>query len=323
MSIRGGIAAALACALAVAAPAAPAQTYPAKPVQVVIPLAAASAVDVMLRLVLQKMADNMGQQVTVENVPGASGLIGGERVARAASDGYVLGGFSDTVVSTVPLLYPKAYDPFAAFAPVGLAAGITVTLFVHPSLPAKTVGEFVALSKARRGQLDYASGGNGSPMHVMLEMFKSATGADLQHVPYKGSTQAVLDVASGRVPVMMTSLAAVIEYIRAGKLRSLGVASRQRSPLVPEVPTLAESGVPGFVVLPWGALYAPQGTPPAVIERLGAEMVKALNDGGVRQRLLALALEPGAGTPDNLAAETRAAHARMAKLIKDIGLRLD
>lgn len=323
MSIRGGIAAALACALAVAAPAAPAQTYPAKPVQVVIPLAAASAVDVMLRLVLQKMADNMGQQVTVENVPGASGLIGGERVARAAPDGYVLGGFSDTVVSTVPLLYPKAYDPFAAFAPVGLAAGITVTLFVHPSLPAKTVGEFVALSKARRGQLDYASGGNGSPMHVMLEMFKSATGADLQHVPYKGSTQAVLDVASGRVPVMMTSLAAVIEYIRAGKLRSLGVASRQRSPLVPEVPTLAESGVPGFVVLPWGALYAPQGTPPAVIERLGAEMVKALNDGGVRQRLLALALEPGAGTPDNLAAETRAAHARMAKLIKDIGLRLD
>lgn len=300
------------------------QTYPAKPIQMIIPLAAASAVDVMLRIVAQKMADNMGQQITIENVPGASGLIGGERLARAAPDGYTLGGFSDTVVSTVPLLYPKAaYDPFTSFAPVGMVAGITVTMFVHPSVPAKTVGEFVALAKARPGQIDFASGGNGSPMHVMMEMFKAATGTSLTHVPYKGSTQAVLDVVSGRVPVMITSLAAVIEFIRAGKLRSLGVGSGQRSSLLPEVPTLSEAGVPGFVVLPWGAIFAPQNTPAAAVERLNAEIAKALGDNAVRQRLLALALEPGAGSPEQLGLETRAAHARMAKLIRDIGLKLD
>ncbi len=311
-------------ALLLAAGATQAQTYPAKPIQMIIPLAAASAADVMLRIVAQKMADNMGQQITIENLPGASGLIGGERLARATPDGYTLGGFSDTVVSTVPLLYPKAgYDPFTSFVPVGMVAGITVTMFVHPSVPAKTVKEFIALVKSRPGEIDYASGGNGSPMHVMMEMFKSATGTALTHIPYKGSTQAVLDIVSGRVPVMITSLAAVIEYIRAGKLRSLGVGSRQRSSLVPDVPTLSEAGVPGFVALPWGAIFAPQNTPAAAVERLNAEIAKALGDSAVRQRLLALALEPAAGTTEQLGAETRAAHARMAKLIKEIGLKVD
>lgn len=298
-----------------------AQAYPAKPVQMIIPLAAASAADVMLRIVAQKMAENMGQQIIIENVPGASGLIGGERTARAAPDGYTLGGFSDTVISTVPLMYSKAgYDSFKSFAPVSMVAGITVTMFVHPSLPAKTVAEFIALAKSRPGQIDYASGGNGSPMHVMMAMFEQATGTSLTHVPYKGSTQAVLDIVSGRVPVMITSLAAVLEFIRAGKLRSIGVASRQRSVLVPDVPTISEAGVPGFVALPWSAIFVPQNTPAAIVERLNAEVVKAVGDNGVRQRLLALAFEPGAGTPEQLGAETRAAHTRMAKLVKDLGL---
>ncbi len=301
-----------------------AQTYPAKPIQMLIPLATASAVDVMLRIVAQKMSDHMGQQIAIENQPGAAGLIGGERVARAAPDGYNLGGFSDTVVNAVPILYPKAaYDPINSFAPISMVAGITVVMFVHPSIPARNVKELVALAKARPGQLEFASGGNGSPMHISMEMFKSATGTNFTHVPYKGSTQAVLDVISGRVPVMITSLAAVLPSIKVGKLRALGVVSTQRSPLVPDVPTLSESGVPGFVFLPWGAIYAPQGTAKPIIDRLSAEVGKAVNDTTVRERLLALGFEPASSTPEQLREATRDGYAKMSKIIKDAGIKVE
>ncbi len=312
------------CAAILLAASVHAQNYPAKPVLMLIPLGTASAVDVMLRIVAQKMSDNMGQQIAIENQPGASGLIGGERVSRAAPDGYTLGGFSDTVVNAVPLLYPKVpYDPFTSFAPVSMVAGITVVMFVHPSIPARNVKELIAFANARPGQIDFATGGNGSPMHISMEMFKSATGTSLTHIPYKSSTQAVLDVISGRVSVMITSLAAVLPSIKVGKLRALGIVSTQRSPLVPDVPTLSESGVPGFVFLPWGAIYAPQGTPRAIIERLNSEIGKAVNDTTVRERLLALGFEPASSTPEQLGPATRDGYAKMSKIIKDAGIKVE
>lgn len=301
-----------------------AQAYPSRPIQMIVPLGIATAADVMMRVVAQKMSENIGQQITVENHPGAAGLVGGERVARAAPDGYTLGGFSDTVVNAVPLLYPKVpYDPFTSFEPVSMVAAITFVMFVHPSLPPRNLKEFIALAKARPGQLDYASGGAGSPMHIAMELFKIATGTSLTHIPYKGANLGVVDVLSGRVPVMITSLATVLSNIRDGKLRALGVGSPERSSLLPDVPTLSEAGLPGFTYFTWGAIYAPRGTPKPVIDRLNAEAVKAVNDSKVRERLLGMGLEPGASTPEQLATATRNGHAKMAKVIKDAGIRLD
>jgi tripartite-type tricarboxylate transporter receptor subunit TctC len=307
-----------------AAGAVNAQAYPSKPIQMIVPLGIATAADVMMRVVAQKMSENMGQQITVENHPGAAGLVGGERVARAAADGYTLGGFSDTVVNAVPLLYPKVpYDPFTSFEPVSMVAAITFVMFVHPSLPAKNLKEFIAFAKARPGQLDYASGGAGSPMHIAMELFKIATGTSLTHIPYKGANLGVVDVLSGRVPVMITSLATVLSNIRDGKLRSLGVGSPERSSLLPDVPTLSEAGLPGFTYFTWGAIYAPRGTPKPIIVKLNSEAVKAVNDAKVRERLLAMGLEPGSSTPEQLATATRNGHAKMAKVIKEAGIRLD
>lgn len=319
-AIKSGVAA---LALLAAAQAG-AQNYPNKGILMVVPLATASATDLLMRLVTQKMAESMGQQISVENMPGASGMLGGEKVARAAPDGYVLGGFSDSVVNGVPLLYPNVpYDPFTSFAPVGLSAWVTFVLMAHPSLPVKTAKDFVAFAKSQREPLDYASGGSGSPMHISMEVFKQATGVKLTHIPYRGSITGVLDVTAGRVPVMIMSLGPVVESIKAGKLRALGVPSTQRSPLLPDVPTVSESGVPGFVYTTWQAIYAPRNTPRAIVDRLNAEMVKAVNEPGVKDRLIKLAFEPAPSTPEQLATQTRTGYDKIAKIIKDANIKVD
>jgi tripartite-type tricarboxylate transporter receptor subunit TctC len=312
-----------ALALLAALPAA-AQNYPNKSILMVVPLPTASATDIVMRLVTQKMAESMGQQIAIENIPGAAGMLGGEKVARAAADGYVIGGFSDSVVNGVPLLYPNVpYDPFTSFAPVGLTAWVTFVMMTHPSLPVKTAGDFVALAKSQKDPMDYASGGNGSTMHLAMEVFKSATGVKLNHIPYRGSITGVLDVTAGRVPVMITSLAPVLETIRAGKLRALGITSLQRSPLLPDVPTVTESGVKGFTYATWQAIYAPRNTPRAIVDRLNAEMVKAVNDPVVKDRLIKSALEPATSTPEQLAAQTRSGYDNIAKIIKSAGIKVD
>jgi tripartite-type tricarboxylate transporter receptor subunit TctC len=270
------------------------------------------------------MGQAMGRQIAIENVPGAAGMLGGEKVARAAPDGYVIGGFSDSVVNGVPLLYPDVpYDPFTSFAPVGLTAWVSFVMIAHPSLPVKNAGEFVALARVQREPIDYASGGKGSPMHIAMEMFKATTGIKLNHIQYRSSITGVLDVTAGRALVMITSLAPVLESIRAGKLRALGLTSTQRSPLLPDVPTVSESGVPGFVYSTWQAIYAPRNTPRAIVDRLNAEMVKAVNDPAVRERLIKLALEPATSTPEQLAMQTRSGYDKIAKIIRDAGIKAD
>ena len=314
---------ALGAALAFA-PCATAQSYPAKAIQMIVPLQAASAADITLRIVAQKMSENMGQQIAIDNQPGAAGLIGAERVARATPDGYTLGGFADSVLTFVPNLYQKVgYDPLTSFEPVSMVAAVVWVMSVHPSVPARSIREFVAFAKAHPGKLDYSSGGNGSPQHVATELFKAATGISLTHIPYRGATQASLDVVSGRIPVTLGALSIMLPYIKQGRLRALAVLSERRSALLPDVPTGLEPGAPGFTFSTWIAIYAPQATPRPVIERLNAETVKALNDAAVRERLLALGLEPGSSTPEQLAAETRNGLVKMAKIIKDAGIRAE
>jgi len=301
-----------------------AQTYPARSILVVSPVQAGSAGDTSLRLVTQKMSENIGQQLVVENLPGAAGMIGVDRLARAAPDGYTIGGISDSTLTYVPILQNRAgFDPLALFDPISLVRTSTWVLIAHPSLPVRNAKELVALAKARPQSIDYASAGNGGSHHVVMEMFKAATGASLLHVPFRGATQAALDVQAGRVPVMFSALSVVLAPIKAGRLNALGVATETRSPLLLEVPTLAESGVPGFVFSTWTGMFAPKGTPRAAIDRVNGEVARALNDPVIRERLLSLGATPRPGTPDALAELTRSTFARMAKVIKDAGIKGD
>ena len=314
------VAAALAAAL-LAVPAAQAQTYPAKNVLMIVPVQAGSGADSILRIVTGKMAENLKQQIVVENVAGAAGLLGGERAARAPNDGYTIFGANDGTLTMTPHLYQKVnFDP-VGFEPVSLLAAINWVLITHPSMPVKNVKEFVALGKARPKQIDYSSGGNGSPQHIAMEVFMARTGVQFNHVPYRGATQAALDVVSGQVQTMFTATSIVLQCIQGGRVRALGVGSAQRFPGLPDVPTIAEGGLPGFEYSTWAGLYAPKGTSKAVVEKLNAEAVKAVRDPGVREKLIALALEPVGSTPEELARRTRDGYERYGKLVRDIGIK--
>src|SRR5256885_12701555 len=252
-----------------------AQQYPAKPILMLMPLQAGSAVDVMIRIVAQKMGENLGQQIVIENQPGAAGSIGAERVKRAAPDGYTVGVLNDSILTMIPNIRQVAYDPVKDFVPVGVVAAITWVMVVSNELPAKTVTEFVALAESRPGKIDYSSGGNGSPQHVAMEAFKAAPGIDLVHIPYRGATQAAVDVMSNRVQVHFGAVSIVLPYIKDGRMRALGVPSAVRSPLLPAVPTVAEAGVPGFEWRTWASFVLPLATPNAIVERLNPELGKA------------------------------------------------
>ncbi len=311
----------LACLLPFAANS---QTYPAKPIQLIIPLAAGSAGDTALRIVAQKMSESMKQQIVIENQPGAAGLIGAQRVARMSADGYVLGGFSDSVLNYAPSLTDKpGFDPVNDFAAVSFICSIPWVLIAHPSFPAKTVPELIKLAKASPGKIDYASAGNGSPHHIVMELFKRATAIDLHHVPYRGAAQSVTDVVAGQIPVAFSGIAVPLPFIKQGRVRALAVPSEQRSPLLPDVPTLAEQGIRGFVFNTWLGVFVPRGTPKPIIERLNAEIASALKNEQVRERLLAFALEPRSSTPEELATITREGLARVSKVIKEAGIKPD
>src|SRR5438094_2997684 len=257
-------------ALAAASLPCPAQAYPAKPILMLMPLQAGSAVDVMIRIVAQKMSENMGQQIVIENQPGAAGSIGAERVKRSAPDGYTVGVLNDSILTMIPNIRQVAYDPVKDFVPVGVVAAITWVMVVSNELPAKSVAEFVALAKSRPGKIDYSSGGNGSPQHVAMEAFKAATGIDLVHIPYRGATQAAVDVMSNRVQVHLGAVSIMRPYILDGRMRALAVPSAARSPLLPAVPTVAEAGVPGFEWRTWASFVLPLATPNAIVERRNA-----------------------------------------------------
>jgi len=306
---------AAAALLALALPCA-AQSYPAKPLLMLMPLQAGSAVDVMIRIVAQKMSENLGQQIVIENQPGAAGSIGAERVKRAAPDGYTVGVLNDSILTMIPNIRQVAYDPLKDFVPVGVVAAITWVMVVSNELPAKTVLEFVALAKSRPGKLDYSSGGNGSPQHVAMEAFKAAAGIDVVHIPYRGATQAAVDVMSNRVQVHFGAVSIVLPYIKDGRMRALGVPSATRSPLLPAVPTVAEAGVPGFEWRTWASFVVPLATPNSIVERLNAEMVKAVNAPDVREKLIAQGLEPIGSKPEMVTQWTQDGLKRMRDIVQ-------
>ena len=303
-------------ALAVAALPCAAQPYPSKPILMLMPLQAGSAVDVMIRIVAQKMSENMGQQIVVENQPGAAGSIGAERVKRALPDGYTVGVLNDSILTMIPNIRKVAYDPLKDYVPVGVVAAITWVMVVNNDLPAKSVSEFVALAKSRPGKIDYSSGGNGSPQHVAMEAFKAATGIDLVHIPYRGATQAAVEVMSNRVQAHFSAVSIVQPHIKDGRMRALGVPGAARSPLLPTVPTFSEAGVPGFEWRTWASFVVPLGTPGTIVERLNAELVKAVNTPEVRDKLIAQGLEPIGSPPATVTQWTQDGLKRMRDIVQ-------
>lgn len=292
--------------------------YPNKPITLLLPITAGSAGDVALRVVAQKMTENMKQSIVIENQPGVAGLLGTERIARAAPDGYLIGGLGDSVIHFAANLAPKLnFDPINDLAPIALVAIIPWTLVVNPAFGPKSLNEFVLKAKAAPGVVDYGSTGNGSASHVGMEMLAAKAAIKLNHIPYKGATPAVIDVVGGQVPAVFSAVSVVLPYVKTGKLIALGVPSPQRSPLMPDVPTFAEAGFSDFNFVTWVALFAPRGTPKPIIDRLNAETVKAVSDSGVRERLLALGLEPRVSTPEELGQINRSGHARVAAIIRD------
>ena len=308
-------------AFATLAPAALAQAWPSKPIQMIVPLAAGSSLDVVARLIAQKMAENLGQPIVVENQAGAAGVIGVERFSRAAPDGHVISAINDAVLTMVPNLRAKVpFDPVGGFAPVSLMLNNSWILVAHPNLGAKSIAELVSLAKAKPGAINYSSGGNGSPQHIAMALFESMAGLRLTHVPYKGTTQATVDVMSGQIPMMFSGVNSVVQQVRDGKLLGLAVGGTTRSPLLPNVPTMAEAGVPGYEFVTWMGLFAPLGTPREVVMRLNAEVARALATPDLREKLAAQAIEIKTSTPEELGALTKSRLAQMGKLIRDAGI---
>jgi len=295
--------------------------YPNKPIRMIVPLAAGSAVDNAARIVTQRMSINMGQQVVIENQPGAAGLIGAERVAKSAPDGYTIGGFNDSIMTMLPNLHAKMpWDILKDFEPVSLVATVEWGLVAGNDAPFKSAAELIAAAKAKPGKIDYGSGGNGSPQHIAMALFASTAGVSLTHVPYKGATQAAMGVAAGEVPVSFQGLSTVNSLVRGGKMKLLGVTTRSRLPQFPDAPTISESGLPGFEFNSWFTIMAPAGTPKEIIARLNAEVVKALADPDVREKLHGQGLTVRGSSSEELGVATRAQLAKYARLMKQAGI---
>jgi tripartite-type tricarboxylate transporter receptor subunit TctC len=276
--------------------------YPDRPIRMIVPLAAASAVDVAARIVTQKMSDNMGQQIVIVNQPGASGLIGAEQVARAAPDGYTIGGFNDSIMTMVPNLHSKMpWDILKDFEPVSLVATVEWGLIANNQTSYHTAADLIAAAKAAPGKIDYGSGGPGSPQHLAMAMFASGAGISLTHVPYKG-------------------LGTVASLVRGGQVKLLGVTTQNRLPQFPDVPTVSESGLPGFFFNSWFAIMAPVGTPADIVARLNAEVLKALGDPEIRRKLEELGFAVRGSSAEELRALTRDQLAKYARVIKEMGI---
>jgi tripartite-type tricarboxylate transporter receptor subunit TctC len=301
-----------------------ADDYPTKPVKIVVPYPPGGTTDIIARLISQKLSEGLGQPLIIDNKPGAGGIIGTSFVAKAPADGYTLdfGNIGPNAIN--PSMYPNLpYDPKKDFAPISIAVKVPFLLVTPPSVAAKTVRELIELGKARPGQLTFASVGNGSLSHVTGEFFNSMAGTKFNHVPYKGGAPALQDTVAGLVTFMFATGIEATPHVKSGKLRALAVSSAQRSPVAPELPTIMESGLPGFEVEAWFGLLAPAGTPVAIINRLNREIIRALNDPDTRDRLLALSAVPAPTTPAEFAAVIDADIARWAKVVKESGAKVD
>ena len=298
--------------------------FPDRPIRVIEPLAAGSAVDVVVRIVLEKMGDILGQRLVIENQTGASGMIGMRAGARSPADGYTLLATNDAVLTMLPNLNPQAgYDPLRDFAPIGQIVRIRWALVAHPSAPATDIPGMIAAARARPGQIDYASGGAGSPQHVAMEMFLQRAGVRMNHISYRGATPALTAVTAGEVPYGFFGLPTPNQFVRDGQLRVLGTAGPERIAAFPDAPTISEAGVPGYSFYTWGALLAPAGTPPAVVARLSAALRETLAVPAVRERLEGLGYEVVGNAPEDLAGILARDHAAMAELIRTAGIRME
>ena len=306
--------------------AANAQTaFPAKPVRIIVPFAPGGASDSLPRLLGSKLVDSWGQQVVVENRPGASGNIGMELGSKAAPDGYTLTSAPNGNLVVNPHIYSKlSYDIFRDFTPITLIASVQNVLVVHPSLPAKTVRELIALIKSRPDELAFASGGVGSQAHMGGELFKAMTGTRMTHIAYKGVGPSLADVLGGHVPMIFAQIPSVAPHIQSGKLRALGVASPKRTPALPNVPTIAEAGnLPGFEAVSWYALVGPAGVPSAVVTRIQTDVAKVLQIPEIREKLTGLGADPVGSTPEHLRTAMRTEYDRYGKLIRKLGIKAE
>jgi tripartite-type tricarboxylate transporter receptor subunit TctC len=297
--------------------------YPEKPIRLLLGFPPGSSADSVARLFGHELGEELGKPMVVDNVTGAAGNIAAERVAKAAADGYTLGILGEGQLVINPSLYRLAYDPIRDFAPVSQVAQSPNMLVVHNAVPANSLPELIALAKARPGELTFASGGSGSAPHMAAVLFNSVASLDIRHIPYKGVVAAIPDLLAGRVTMMLSPIAIVLPHVRDGRLRALAVTSRKRSAAVPDLPTVAESGFPGFEYTVWYGLLAPAGTAPAIIAKLNMATIKALARDDLRAKLGELGLETHPGSPDEFAAFVRAEIPKWAKVIKDAGVKAD
>ncbi len=303
--------------------AAQATDYPNRPIRVVVPFSAGGAVDGPMRAIAQELGKRLKQQIIIDNKPGAGATIGSEFVAKSAPDGYTLLLASQTNAISATLYSKLAFNPIDDFAPISLLGREPGVLVVHPSLPAKSVAELVALAKAKPGELNYASSGNGSGQHLFMAMFASMSNVTLTHVPYKGSGQATTDLLAGTVPLAVPGTQAMLKYIKDGKLRPLATTGLTRSPQLPDVPTLAESGLAGYSAYVWMGLLAPKGTPTAIVERLHRELKASMAAPEVKTFFTEAGMEIVASTPAEFDAYFREERDRWARIVKETGAKID
>src|SRR5438477_5874573 len=311
-------------ALIAIAACASAQTYPSKPIRLVVPYPPGGTTDILARDVGQRLQDGLGQPVVIDNRPGAAGNIGTDMVAKAAPDGYtLLMGTVNTHAINAGLYSKLPYDHIKDFVPVILVARVSNVLEVNPNVPVHTVADLIKLAKEKPGQLNFASSGSGTSIHMSGELFKTMAGVDMTHVPYKGSAPALTDLMGGQVQLMFDNLPSSLQQIKAGKLRAIAVTSAQRAPALPNVPTIAESGLPGFEASSWFGILGPAGTPPAVIARINSEVNQWLQTPEAKEKLVAQGAASAGGTPEQFAAHIRAETEKWAKVVKVSGAKVD
>jgi tripartite-type tricarboxylate transporter receptor subunit TctC len=297
------------------------QAYPSRPIRYIVAQAPGGSSDTLARIVTQRVAGGLGQQIVIDNRPGATGIIGAEVVARANPDGYTLLQVA-TSHATNPAMQAKLpYDTLRDFSAISLLTQQPNVWLVYPSVPVKNIKELIAYAKSKPGQLNYASSGTGGSQHLAGELLKSMAGIDIVHVPYKGSPPALVDVIAGRVPLMSSTMPPALPHIRSGKVRAIAVTSAKRSPALPDVPTVAESGLPGYEAIAWQGLVAPAGTPKAVIARLNAEFVKAVKQPDIVAKLNEQGFETVASTPEWFTQYTKTEIAKWSKVIKAAGIK--
>lgn len=301
-----------------------AEVYPSKPIRIVAPFPPGGPADILSRIIGHKLSQSWGQQVIVDNRPGAGGNIGADLVAKAAPDGYtLLLGFVGTHAINASLYAKMPYDNVKDFEPVSQVAAVTIVLVVHPSVPASSIKELIALAKSKPGQLTFGSPGNGTPQHLAGQLFNTMAGVDMLHVPYKGAVPALTDLLGGQVSMIFSSMPPALPLVKTGKLRALGVTSATRSPAAPDISTISESGIPGYEVKNWYGIFAPRGTPKEIVSKLNAEIVKILNMPDVKESLAVQGAEPVSGTPEQFAAYIKEETEKWAKIVKYSGARLD